>query len=654
MLEKCNLKIIDIDSDGNAKARIQNKLKKNPIIYIDFSKKNLIFNVGDLISALIKRNKKKIVDIKLLKKLNFETTFYGEVFKIESEYFVIKNLSKKDDVLYYAKKNEISDVNLQNLEKETIIKAKKILKKKSNFFKCKLLEIFGSLSEGKTLSLLTIDEFKIDNEFTEIELEEAKKLKLKDDDNRVNLEDLPIITIDGSDAKDFDDAVYAEKIDNEKYRIIVSIADVSFYVNDNSLLDKKAKVRGNSVYLPDMVIPMFPESISNDICSLKENVKRLCFSVEIIVSSEGKKISHKFFKSTIRSHKRFTYEEVEKHIKNKFFKHKLENQKIITNLKNLYQVYKILKQKSINRGRLNLNIPDKKLIFDVKSKKRFIKEVKELQSHRLIEELMILANCCAAEEIEKIDNINVYRVHEKPKAEKISYLTQILGKSYKNKINKNNVTTSTFNELIYSFNKSNNSKYINDLILRTQSQAKYDTLNIGHFGLGLKRYVHFTSPIRRYSDLLVHRKLNFIVKNKISDYQNFDIKSITNHISKTERISIEAERKTLDRYIAYIYSNNTNKYVGYVVSVKKYGLFVNFDNGLAEGLIHKKSLPNDHYIYDEKKETLYGKHHNIFFQIGTKLKLTIKDTDIFQSKISLNYLSIIENWYLLDILQKKI
>tara|TARA_B100001758_G_C18303888_1_gene553974 strand:- start:379 stop:1146 length:768 start_codon:yes stop_codon:yes gene_type:complete len=255
---------------------------------------------------------------------------------------------------------------------------------------------------------------------------------------------------------------------------------------------------------------------------------------------------------------------------------------------------------------------------------------------------MILANCCAAEEIEKIDHDNIYRVHEKPKTEKINSLVQILGKQYKKNINQNNISTSIFNDLIFNNKKNDNSKYINDLILRSQSQAKYDNVNVGHFGLGLKSYVHFTSPIRRYSDLLVHRKLCYTLKNKKNSHEKIDIKSITKHISKTERNAIDAERKTFDRHIAYIYSKNTKKkYDGYVISVKKYGLFVNFDNGLAEGLIHKRSLPKDYYIYNDQKETLNGKYYNNFFQIGTKLSLSIKNADVFNGKISLNFLTVL-------------
>ena len=642
MLEKCNLKIIDIDLDGNAKAKIENKLKKYQIININFSKKNFIFNVGDLISALIKINKTKIVDVKLLKILESDLTFYGKVVSKNSEYLMIKNLSKEDNYFYYVKNNQSKHLDQKIIQKETIIKAKKVFNKNKHFSECKIIKIIGRFTEEKTFPLLAIDEFNIDNKFTDIELEEANNLRLKKDVNRLDLQHLPIITIDGSDAKDFDDAVYAEKINNNNYRIIVSIADVSFYIKENSLLDKKAKIRGNSVYFSNMVVPMFPENISNNICSLKENERRLCFSVEIIISNEGKKISHSFFKSTIKSKKRFTYDEVEKYINNKFLKNKLDNQEVIHNLKNLYTVYKILKQKSDKRGRLNLNIPDKKIIFDIKSNKTFLREVEGLQSHRLIEELMILANCCAAEEIEKIDHNNIYRVHEKPKTEKINSLVQILGKQYKKNINQNNISTSIFNDLIFNNKKNDNSKYINDLILRSQSQAKYDNVNVGHFGLGLKSYVHFTSPIRRYSDLLVHRKLCYTLKNKKNSHEKIDIKSITKHISKTERNAIDAERKTFDRHIAYIYSKNTKKkYDGYVISVKKFGLFVNFDNGLAEGLIHKRSLPKDYYIYNDQKETLNGKYYNNFFQIGTKLSLSIKNTDVFNGKISLNFLTVL-------------
>ncbi len=645
MFEQHQLKILDMDSDGQATAKIINNSK---IIKINFDKKNIVFKKGDLVSALIKTNKKKIVKIIINKKLNIYTSFFGTIIKINSKYLIVKKLSSKSEDLYTVPLKNVKNSYLKKIKMGILVKIREVNKKKleikNNFLKqCDLLQIYGRLNEFDFFSLITIDEFDIDNNFTEQELQEASKLTFIKDNSRLNLEHLPIVTIDGKDAKDFDDAVYAKRLNNKNWKVIISIADVSFYVKENSLLDKKAKKRGNSIYFPNMVIPMFPEIISNQLCSLNENEKKLCFSVEIILNDKGEKLYHKFFKSTICSKKRLNYDEVQRLIDSNFNKHILKNSELNLNVKNLYEVYKILKKKSEKRS-LDLSIDEKKISFDKKGNPCNVKKIYQLESNKLIEELMILANVCAAEEVQKSKNENVYRVHQKPSQEKMNSLIKSIGKPYDKTLKNNPTTPSTFNLILKNDKNLNEIDTLNQLILRAQSQAKYNLVNIGHFGLGLKNYVHFTSPIRRYSDLMIHRRLNSIIENNTSkNDDNLDIlKKTCDHISQTERTGISAERKTFERYSTYIYSKKNEKsFDGKIISIKKFGIFVSFDKNLVEGLILKKHLPKDIYIYDFKKERLNGEKNKIVFELGNKLKVSIRETDIFNGKILLNFIKLL-------------
>ena len=511
---------------------------------------------------------------------------------------------------------------------------------KSNFKNlktCKLERVYKGFNSNNFFPMLEINELNIIDTFPTEVIKEVEKIDISNIDKRSDLTNLAIITIDGDDAKDFDDAVFVEKYKSDKWKVIVSIADVSHYVKENSNLDTHAKERGNSIYFPNFVIPMLPEKLSNDLCSLKENKLRLTLSVEIILDSEGNKLSHKFFKSTIKSAKRFTYNDVNDLIKTKFKKKKSINNNVLLNVKNLYQIYKKLKNKSSIRGALDLKISDTKILFDKKGTPLEVQKSKQLESHQIIEELMILANECAAEELQKYSSDNPYRIHERPKPEKILSLINCIGSPYDKLLKSNNVTGNLFNKIIEQSSNSKDFIKINELILRAQSQARYHNENKGHFGLSLKNYVHFTSPIRRYSDLIVHRKLTQILENnEINQAYNSNLNEICAHISSTERKAIIAERNTIDRYITLIYSSkNDQAFSGEVISVKSFGIFVKFDNHKSEGFIPKRLLPKDHYLFNEKKEFLKGKSN--FFKIGMSLLVNIKETDILKGKILLGY-----------------
>ena len=634
MIKNYLLKILDIDTDGNTRAKIIDKKLRNIEVSIPYNRQNPVIEIGDTVSSLIKYKNKRIINIKILKKIYAPKSFFAQVNEISSKFIKIKKLFSDNNNFYFIKK----DHSHENLNVGDILKANEGFKPNIEKFKtCNLERVYKGFNSNNFFPMLEINELNIIDKFPTEVIKEVKKIDMSNKDKRSDLRNLAIITIDGEDAKDFDDAVFAEKYKSEKWKIIVSIADVSHYVRENSNLDSHAKERGNSIYFPNFVIPMLPEKLSNDLCSLKENKLRLTLSVEIILDSEGNKLSHKFFKAIIKSQKRFTYKNVNNLIKTKFKKNKTINDNVLLNIKNLYQVYKILKNKSSIRGALALKISDTKILFDKKGTPLAVEKSKQLESHQIIEELMILANECAAEELQKYSSDNPYRIHERPKPEKILSLINCIGSPYDKLLKNNSVTGNLFNKIIEQSSNSKDYIKINELILRAQSQARYHNKNKGHFGLSLKNYVHFTSPIRRYSDLIVHRKLtNILSKNEIKPAYKQNLSEICEHISNTERNAVIAERNTIDRYIALIYSNKNNQtFNGEIVSVKSFGIFVKFDNHKSEGFIPKRILPRDNYLFNEKKEFLKGKSN--FFKIGMSLIVSIKETDIFKGKILLDY-----------------
>ncbi len=641
MIKNYYLKIIKVDNDGTSLAEIYSENKNQyKQILIPFKKNNYVFKQGDVVSAIIKIKKKKIVDVTILKKINIKKSFFGIIKVITNEFLEIENLLSKDNIKYFVPNNKSKSAiyKIGNL-----VKLKEIINQR--FSKKKIYDIekiYPNFNSSNFFPLLAIEELGITTNFPKQVLDELNKVELIKNGIRKNLSSLPIITIDGIDAKDFDDAVYAEKIQNNNWKVIVSIADVSHFVCENSKIDEHAQKRGNSVYFPNLVIPMLPEKLSNDICSLIPNKNRLCLTVEIILDPNGNKISHKFYKSIIKSKKRFTYEEIEKFIASNFKKKKSVDNEILLNIQNLYQVYIKRKLLSEKRGALNINLSEKKILFNNLYKPLEIQKVAQLQSHQLIEELMILANVCAAEELIKFNKEIPFRVHEKPKVEKIFSLINSIGSPY-DKILKNNknLNGKVFNQILEKSFETKDFIKINELILRAQSQARYQTLNKGHFGLSLKNYIHFTSPIRRYSDLIVHRQISSILNDEFKKkFSMINLKEICQHISNTERKAISAERITLDRFTAFIYKNKIHKqYEGKITSIKNFGVFIQFDDFKSEGFIPKRFLPRDRYTYNDKTELLKGEMN--IFKIGMNIRVSIKDSNIIKGKILLDFVKYI-------------
>ena len=660
-----SLEVLSIDDDGFSKAIIIDEKYLKQIVNIPFNNKNIKFSQKDHLLAQLNFVNEKFKVVKIIKKIEIEKSFFYAQVNLNS-----KNELLLQELVRGRKSREIiipiipqglsikqGDVVKAQSASNQLLKKIKINKIKINkksrinnvntFNYAEIVEVVGSSFDPITYSLLAIKEHDLNYKFNDNTIEETKKLNPINSKKRIDLRTTNLVTIDGKNAKDFDDAVYAEKLEDTKgWRVIVAIADVSHYVQEGSSLDKEAKERGNSVYFPNLVIPMLPEKLSNNLCSLRPDLDRACLSVEIILDKNGIKKSHVFFQSIIKSAKRLTYEEVEEVItkKNEVSSFDKDISKVINNL---YQVYKLLEKQREKRGALNLNLPEKIISFNEKGWPVNVDTVYGTTSNKIIEELMILANVAAAEEINKTTLSSVYRVHEPPSHEKYKILIDLIGKPLSNILIGKVPHPSLMNKILDQTKGTPEQEMINQSILRSQSQARYDNKNSSHFGLSLKNYVHFTSPIRRYADLLIHRQIIKIINNNknmnLKDTKNDadeELKLLCEHISNTERKSTSAERKTIDRLIALLYQNRIDEVLeGTIISIHKFGIFVSMDNGMAEALLPIRGLPHDWYNYDEKEQTLNGENSGYFFKSGMELSVKITEVTPLTGSITVKWYS---------------
>ena len=466
----------------------------------------------------------------------------------------------------------------------------------------RVVERLGKLGDARAVSLLVIATHDIPTDFTPDALAEARKAKAVTARKRDDLREIPLITIDGADARDFDDAVYAEPHENG-FRLIVAIADVAHYVRPDSALDRNAWLRGNSCYFPDRVVPMLPEELSNGWCSLKPDEDRGCLYVEMIVDKAGQKQRHRFGRGIMRSAARLTYEQVQE-------AHDAQTETHLP-LPSLYDAFRALLAARIARGTLDLDLPERKVVLGEDGKVASIAPRPRLDSHRLIEEFMVLANVCAAEELERLARPCMYRVHAPPSDEKLENLRTFLRQFDISLAPGNQIQPRDLDNVLKKVADRPEAQMVNEVVLRSQSQAEYSPENIGHFGLALMRYAHFTSPIRRYADLLVHRALISGLKlgpDGLTAEEMARFADSAEHITVTERRATLAERDAIDRYLAAFMADKQGVvFQARISGVARFGLFVTvIDNG-ATGLVPMGSLPDDYWMFDEATQTLSGR-----------------------------------------------
>jgi ribonuclease R len=475
----------------------------------------------------------------------------------------------------------------------------------------RVVERLGKLGDARSVSLMVIATHDIPTDFTPDALAEARRAKAVAARKRDDLRDIPLITIDGADARDFDDAVYAEPHEGG-FRLIVAIADVAHYVRPDSALDRQAWLRGNSCYFPDRVVPMLPEELSNGWCSLKPEEDRGCLYVEMIVGNDGQKQRHRFGRGIMRSAARLTYEQVQE-------AHDARTETHLP-LPSLYDAFRALLAARQARGTLDLDLPERKVVLGEDGRVASIAPRPRLDSHRLIEEFMVLANVCAAEELERLARPCMYRVHAPPSDEKLENLRTFLRQFDISLPPGNAVQPVDLDRVLKKVADRPEAHMVNEVVLRSQSQAEYSPENIGHFGLALMRYAHFTSPIRRYADLEVHRALISGLKLGPDGLTGEDMARFADtaeHITATERRATLAERDAIDRYLAAFMADKQGVvFQARISGVARFGLFVTVIDSGATGLVPIGSLPDDYWMFDEATQTLSGRRTRQVFHLA--------------------------------------
>ena len=495
--------------------------------------------------------------------------------------------------------------------------------------RAKVSKVIGNpMSEG-AVSLIAIHNLEIPYNFPASvirEAEEAKEATLK---GREDWRDLPLITIDPFDAKDHDDAVYAQPDEDPAnpggHVVYVAIADVAAYVRPGSALDREAYVRGNSVYFPDRVVPMLPERISNELCSLKEGEPRAALAVRMVIGADGKKRSHGFHRILMRSAAKLSYQQAQAAIDGQA--DDKTGPILDPILRPLYAAYDAMAAARDARGPLDLDLPERKIVLDDKGMVKDIRIPERLDAHRLIEEMMIAANVAAAETLEAKRSPLLYRVHDEPSSEKLQALRDFLG-SLDIAIKKSDsVRASDFNGILRQARKAGNVEQVSEMVLRSQAQAIYDNENLGHFGLNLDRYAHFTSPIRRYADLIVHRALISALglgDDGMTENEGLRLSGIAQHISSTERRAMSAERETADRLLAqFLAAQIGARFEGRISGVTRSGLFVRLLETGADGFIPASTLGQDFYRYTEDQQAMIGDRSGEKFALGDRVSVRL-------------------------------
>jgi ribonuclease R len=495
----------------------------------------------------------------------------------------------------------------------------------------KVKERLGLIGSPGVISLIAVHTHGIPTEFSEDAIAEAESTKPATMKGREDLRALPLITIDPSDARDHDDAVWAARDDDPSnkggFAIIVAIADVAYYVRPGSALDREALRRGNSAYFPDRVEPMLPERLSTDLCSLKEKVERPCLAVRIVFDAQGRKRSQKFTRAMMRSAARLTYSQVQAAIDGK--PDDATRPILDPILRPLWSAYQKLAEARDKRSPLDLDIPEHRIKLDENGRVVSINLRERLESMRLIEEFMIQANVAAAEVLEQKHTPLVYRIHDQPSREKLESYGQVLSSINMSFAKGQALRPAAFNRILERVKDGPHAEMINEVTLRTQAQAEYNVENIGHFGLNLRRYAHFTSPIRRYADLIVHRALIRALglgDDGLPDAQIERLQQIAADITAHERRAMAAERDSVDRYLAaYMVDRLGAEFRARVTGVTRFGLFVRLDETGANGIIPVRTLGNEYFHHDDGLHALVGERTGTTYRLGEAVTVRLAE-----------------------------
>jgi ribonuclease R len=504
-----------------------------------------------------------------------------------------------------------------------------------------IVEVIGNIEDTKTHIDAVLLSKKVRQVFPEDVIKEAKKVseegiheqELK---RRKDLRGLNIITIDGSDAKDLDDAVYAEKLNDSEYMLGVHIADVTHYVKEDRKLDKEALKRATSIYITDRVIPMLPKELSNGVCSLNPGEDKLTLSVEMIINNDGKVTDYKIFESIMNNRYRMTYDDVTEIIENNGEKLSVKYKDIVPMLKVMEELSLILRRKRDIRGAIDFEFPERKIITDENGKAIDVTKYERRTSHKIIEEFMLVCNETVAEHYYWLNMPFVYRVHEDPDEEKMYEFSKFIH-NFGYTLKGNDVHPKELQQLLNKIKDTKEESLINTMMLRSLKKAIYSPDASTHFGLAAKYYCHFTSPIRRYPDLQIHRIIKGQINGRYSEealQKLFERTAmVAEQSSKMERVADEVERDTDKIKIAEFMSDKIGEeYEGVVSGVTNFGIFIELDN-TVEGLVHISNMVDDYYIYDNEKKELFGQGSHKVFKIGDSVKIKVDKVNIAKAEI---------------------
>jgi ribonuclease R len=490
----------------------------------------------------------------------------------------------------------------------------------------RVVERLGSLKGARAVSLIAINAHAIPHVFRHETLAEAQAARPATLAHREDWRHVPFVTIDPPDAKDHDDAVHAEPDGHGGFIVSVAIADVAHYVTPGSALDREALVRGNSVYFPDRVVPMLPERISNDLCSLRPREDRAALAVRMVIGGDGRKRSHTFHRVVIRSAAKLSYEQAQIAIGGRTDE---DTETLIQPvLKPLYDAYEALTRARGERGPLDLDLPERKILLKGDGTVDRVVTPERLEAHRLIEEFMILANVAAAETLEKARVPLIYRVHDEPAMEKVNALREFLATLDIPFAKGGVLRAEAFNRVLERVKGRDAEPLVNEIVLRTQAQAEYAAQNYGHFGLNLRRYAHFTSPIRRYADLIVHRGLIRALKLGPDGLppaaDDAALAEVAAAISATERRAMLAERETKDRLIAHFLSDRIGaSFDGRISGVTRAGIFVKLNDTGADGFVPARTIGDEYFRYNEAGHAMVGSRSGETYRLGDRVTVKL-------------------------------
>ncbi len=564
-------------------------------------------------------------EARLIKKLPREATQLLGIFRtVSGGGGVIEPIDRKFLREWTVSRHDANNANDGDLVRFEIEKGRHFGRSK-----VRIAELFGNPDSEGAISMIALHSFGLPDEFPAAVMEEAEKLQLPGSGHHRDLRDIPFLTIDPSDAKDHDDAVWAAPDETSANKggwiVMVAIADVAHFVRPKSKLDAEALKRGNSIYFPDRVVPMLPERISNNLCSLREGEDKACLCVKMVFDAKGVKQSHEFMRGIMRSTAKLSYAQAQAAMDGQV--DDTTGPILKTLIKPLWAAYTVMAKQRKKRAPLDLDLPERKIILNQQGKVESIVIPPRLEAHKLIEEFMVQANVAAAETLEKKRTALIYRIHDAPSKEKLDALRDFISSLPIDLPKTGLLKPEHFNRILSQAHASEMGQLVSGIVLRSQAQAEYSAMNIGHFGLNLPRYAHFTSPIRRYADLVVHRALIRALKlgnDGLTDKEIDTLDEVSQAISDAERRAVAAERQTVDRLIAaYLADRIGAQFMARVSGVVRSGLFVRLHETGADGFVPASTIGDDYFRHDEKRQALIGDRSGLGYALGDEVEVRL-------------------------------